>query len=77
MGKMLFNCGLISRSDVVETSGLQLTGEYIGSTKKVVSDHGGSGNEGNSEGYVVEHQRDPGQGSKANDYVRADTGLVV
>eukprot|EP00956_Cyclotella_meneghiniana_P042881 scaffold249342_cov62-Cyclotella_meneghiniana.AAC.2 len=39
MGKMLFNCGLISRSDVVETSGLQLTGEHVGSTKKVVSDY--------------------------------------
>lgn len=35
---MLFGCGLISRPNVVETSGLKLTGEYLGQTKKVVQD---------------------------------------
>eukprot|EP00804_Cyclotella_cryptica_P004768 CCRYP_004868-RA/>CCRYP_004868-RA protein AED:0.43 eAED:-0.24 QI:0/0/0/1/1/1/3/0/900 len=39
VGKMLFKCGLLSRADVLETSGLQLTGQYVGSTKKVVHDH--------------------------------------
>jgi SpoVK/Ycf46/Vps4 family AAA+-type ATPase len=38
MGKMLFQSGLISRSDIVETSGLNLTGEHVGTTKKVVQD---------------------------------------
>ena len=35
---MLFRCGLISRPNVIATSGLNLTGEYVGSTKKVVQD---------------------------------------
>jgi SpoVK/Ycf46/Vps4 family AAA+-type ATPase len=36
---MLFKSGLISRSEIVETSGLNLTGEYVGSTKKKVQDY--------------------------------------
>ena len=39
VGKMLFKCGLLSRPNVLETSGLQLTGQHVGSTKNVVKDH--------------------------------------
>ena len=39
LGKILYRCGLIARPEVHETSGLKLTGEHIGSTKKVVEKH--------------------------------------
>ena len=38
LGKILHRCGLIARPEVHETSGLKLTGEHVGSTKKVVED---------------------------------------
>ena len=39
LGKMLNQCGLIARPDVTETTGLRLTGEHTGTTKKIVEEH--------------------------------------
>ena len=36
---MLHRCGLIARPEVHETTGLKLTGEHAGSTKKIVEEH--------------------------------------
>lgn len=38
MAKILYSLGLIGRNHVEESSGLNLTGEYIGHTKKRVQD---------------------------------------
>jgi SpoVK/Ycf46/Vps4 family AAA+-type ATPase len=38
LGKILHRCGHIARPEIYETSGLKLTGEYVGSTKKVVEE---------------------------------------
>lgn len=38
LGKILFRCGLIARPEVHETTGLKLTGDVVGSTKRVVEE---------------------------------------